>query len=363
MKSFTASIKELDPIGMIIKNKEINDLKEEIEIILSIKDEISDEEINNFVDSFPSLTESEVREKIAEITDDDEYLIEEVNIEKQIDEKHKNTQYMDTEITETAEIAEVVIELETITEHSQIKKEQAEQIMMNKIEECKEKSKPTAEALNSMLTDIAAIVGEVKHNQLLLQWKWPEKANMVKVVYRGDGFAKSAEDSSALSSVIKREKDETAGVFVMDKIVEGNYYFTIYVTAEINGQFFYSTGKRRLMVNRKPIEIYYDLKIKRSLLGKLKSAEIIFSMEEEGEIKLPAITAIGKRGNMPIQKSDGADICTFNEVVITKNKISTFDLPIEAIQTNMYIKLFVMNDKESNRYRIISPAREKLYFK
>lgn len=276
MKSFTASIKELDPIGMIIKNKEINDLKEEIEIILSIKDKISDEEINNFVDSFPSLTESEVREKIAEITDDDEYLIEEVNIEEQIDEKHKNTQYMDTEIAKTAD---VVTEIETITEHSKIKKEQAEQIMMNKIEECKVKSKPTAEALSSMLTDIAAIVGEVKHNQLLLQWKWPEKANMVKVVYRGDGFAKSAEDSLALSSVIKREKDETTGVFVMDKIVEGNYYFTIYVTAEINGQFFYSTGKRRLMVNRKPIEIYYDLKIKRSLLGKLKSAEIILMYE------------------------------------------------------------------------------------
>ncbi|MGV8982494.1 hypothetical protein [Clostridium sp.] len=344
---------------MIIKHKEINDLKEEIEIILSIKDEISDEEINNFVDSFPSLTESEVREKIAEITDDDEYLIEEVNIEEQFDEKQRNTQNMSLEIAEIAEV-------ETIIEHSQIKKEQVEQITINKIEKSKdseEKSEQTVETLNTMLTDIAAIVGEVKHNKLSLQWQWPEKANRVKVVYRGDSFSKSANDSSAVANIIKREKDETTGVFVIDKIIEGNYYFTFYVMAEINGQFFYSAGKRRLIVNKKPIEIYYNLKIKRSLLGKLKSAEIIFSMEEEGEIKLPAITAIGKRGNMPIQKSDGDDMHIFNEVVITKNKRSVFDFPIEAIQNNMYIKLFVMNDKESTRYRIISPAREKLYFK
>ncbi|MBU3191646.1 hypothetical protein K9O30_05500 [Clostridium bowmanii] len=350
---------------MIIKHKEINDLKEEIEIILSIKDEISDEEINNFVDSFPSLTESEVREKIAEITGDDEYLIEEVNIDERFDEKQINLQNNALEIAEIAKVTEIpeMIGIEAITEHSQIKKEQAEQIMVNKIEESKEKSKPTVEALNTMLTDIVAVVGEVKHNQLFLQWQWPEKANRAKVVYRRDSFSKSAEDSSAVASVIKREKDEVEGVFVIDNIVEGNYYFTIYVMTEINGQFFYSAGKRRLMVNRKPIEIYYDLKIKRSLLGKLKSAEIFFSMEEDEEIKLPAITAIGKRGNMPIQKSDGDDVCTFNEVVITKNKLSAFDFPIEAIQNNMYIKLFVMNDKESTRYRIISPAREKLYFK
>ncbi|MGH4138180.1 hypothetical protein [Clostridium sp.] len=342
---------------MRIKHTEINDLVEEIEIILSIKDEISDEEINNFVDSFTSLTESEVREKIAEITDDDEYLIDEVKIEEQLDEKQINIQNKASEETE-------ITEIETIIEHSQIKKEQqVEQISMYKIEESKEKSKPTVEALNALLTDIVAIAGEVKHNQLFLQWQWPEKANRVKVVYRGDSFSKSAEDSSAIASVIKREKDEVAGIFVIDKIVEGNYYFTIYVMTEINGQSFYSTGKRRLMVNRMPIEIYYDLKIKRSLLGKLKSAEIIFSMDGDDEIKLPAITAIGKRGNMPIQKSDGDDMCTFNGVVITKNKLSVFDFPIEAIQNNMYIKLFVMNDKESARYRIISPAREKLYFK
>ncbi|MCB2299030.1 hypothetical protein [Clostridium tagluense] len=340
---------------MEIKYKEINDLKEEIEIILSIKDELSNEEINNFVDSFPSLTEKEIREKIAEITNNNEYLIEEVNIEEQFEEKPINLQKESFEKCEIAESEEIKEE-----------EEQVQQIIINKIQESEaenERQIETVEELNSTLIDIAAIVGEVKHNQLCLQWQWPEKANKIKVVYRGDSFPKSAEDSSAATSVIKREKDENTGTFVIDRISEGNYYFTIYVMAEMNDKVFYSQGKRRLIVNKKPIEIYYNLKIKRSLLGKIKSAEIMFSMEEEGEVKLPAITVIGKRGNMPIQKLDGDDIYTFNEVVITKNKPSVFEFPVESIKNNMYIKLFVMNDKESIRYRIISPAREKLYFK
>ncbi len=344
---------------MEVKHKEINDLKEEIEIILSIKDELSNEEISNFVDSFPSLTEKEIRGQIAGITGNNEYLIEEVKIEEQFDEKQKNIQ---NESFEKPEITE----FEAINKQSEIKEEKVEQIIINEIQESEpenERQIETVEDLNAMLTDITAIVGEVKHNQLCLQWQWPEKVNKIRVVYRGDSFAKSAEDSSAVASVIKREKDESTGRFVIDRIPEGNYYFTIYVMAEMHGKVFYSEGKRRLMVNKKPIEIYYNLKIKRSILGKLKSAEIMFSMEGNEEIKLPAITVIGKRGNMPIQKSDGDDICTFNEVVINKNRPCGFEFPVEAIQNNMYIKLFVMNDKESRRYRIISPAREKLYFK
>ncbi|MGH4122403.1 MAG: hypothetical protein ACREV6_05685 [Clostridium sp.] len=341
---------------MEIKYKEINDLKEEIEIILSIKDELSNEEINNFVDSFPSLTEKEIRGTIAEITNNNEYLIEEVNIEEQLEEKQINMQNKAFKKSEITEIEAIKGEEE----------EEAQQIIINRIQDSEPEPEiqiETVEELNSTLIDIAAIVGEVKHNQLCLQWQWPEKANKIKVIYRGDSFAKSAEDSSAVASIIKREKDESTGTFVIDRIPEGNYYFTIYVMAEMNDKIFYSEGKRRLMVSKKPIEIYYDLKIKRSLLGKLKSAEIMFSMEEKGEIKLPAITVIGKKGNMPIQKSDGDDICTFNDVVISKNKPCVFEFPLESIKNNMYIKLFVMNDKESTRYRIISPAREKLYFK
>lgn len=351
---------------MEIKQKEIIDLKEEIEIILSIKDELSNEEINNFVDSFPSLTEKEIREKIAEVTDNNKYLIEEVNKEEQLDEKQINL------LNETFKEPEITA-VETIDDVSEIRKEEAEQIIVNKIEENKieenrEKNEgqiETVEELDAMLMDVTSIVGEVKHNQLRLQWQWPEKVNKIKVVYRGDSFAKSAEDLSAVFSVIKREKDEITGTFVIERISEGNFYFTIYAMAEMNGKAFYSEGKRRLIVNKKPIEIYYDLKIKRSLLGKLKSAEIIFSTEQKQEegIKLPAIMVIGKKGNMPIQKSDGDNMCIFNEVVITKNELSVFELPVESIQNNMYIKLFVVNDKESIRYRIISPAKEKLYFK
>ncbi|MBU3144298.1 hypothetical protein [Clostridium sp. CF012] len=344
---------------MDIKYKEINDLKEEIEIILSIKDELSNEEIKNFVDSFPSLTEKEIRGKIAEITNNNEYLIGEVNIEEQFEENQINIRNKEFEKCETTEF-------EAIKNHGEIKEAEAQQIIINTIQESEQENErliETVEELNSTLMDIAAIVGEVKHNQLCLQWQWPEKANKIKVVYRGDSFAKSAEDSSAVASVIKREKGESTGTFVIDRIPEGNYYFTIYVMAEMHDKIFYSEGKRRLMVSKKPIEIYYNLKIKRSLLGKLKSAEIMFSMEGNEEIKIPAITVIGKKGNMPIQKSDGDDICTFNEVVITKNKPCVFEFPLESIKNNMYIKLFVMNDKESTRYRIISPAREKLYFK
>ena len=88
--------------------------------------ESSHEEINNFVDSFPSLTEKEIRRKIAEITNNNEYLIEEINIEEHFNQKQIN---MQNKVFEKCEVAAI----KEINQLSEIKKEEYEEAIKNKL--------------------------------------------------------------------------------------------------------------------------------------------------------------------------------------------------------------------------------------
>lgn len=325
------------------KQDELEELSDEVDIILSYKDAISKEEINNFVNKFSLLSEYDIREKISELTGNNIYIQE---LSKVIEEK-----------SESIEKIEPVEEENIKSGYNIIKKFSEEKTQENK-------------PLNNLqkvfdinnIPEVSFIRAEVKYGQLSLEWGWPEGINKVMLCYRMDKFPLNSRDSSCCHILMEREDNFPTGDYTMEKVLEGNYYFSIYTLAEQGEKTIFSQGQKRLVVNKIPEEIFYEIKIKKNILGKLKSAELVLSTDKK-EINIPPLVLVGRTGNIPLQKSQGESLVTTDYETLTKDENLFFSIPASGIGRNMYVKLFFIEDENSKMYRIISPAKDKLYFK
>ncbi|WP_368491023.1 hypothetical protein [Clostridium sp. BJN0013] len=330
------------------KQRELEELSDEVDIILSYKDTISTEEINNFVNKFSLLSEYEIREKIKELTGDSLYIQE--SDDKAIEEK----QYEDIKKIEIMESTE-----EDLKPHNNASQD-SEAKSMSENEPFYNTPEEVFDINN--IPEVSFVKAEVKYGQLSLEWGWPRGINKVMLCYRMDRFPSGYKDSSAHQILIEKKDPSSAGDYIMDRVVEGNYYFSIYTLVECGGKMIFSQGQRRLVINKIPQEIFYEIKIRRNILGKLKSAELILSTDKK-EINVPPLVLIGRVGNMPLQKSQGETLVTTDYQTFTKNERLSFPISTDSIGRNMYAKLFFVEDINSKMYRIISPAKNKLYFK
>lgn len=378
------------------KQRELHELTDEVEIILSVKDNISHEEIDNLVNKFHLLLEYDIRKKIEEITGDSAYIkefIDKVNEEtSNVKSKNQNANTSEVTVSETNDIFipknyevqyiknnKEVIDIKDnnydsdvnkkddnpVEDEKKNKEDQQDNINISFAEETIVENKSQDEKIifsEDKIPEVSFVKADIKYGQLSLEWGWPEGINKVLICYRMDKFPMGPTDSCALQVLIKKEGNAEIGDHIIHKVIEGNYYFCIYIVVDYNEKRLFSDGQRRLVVNKTPSEIFYEIKRKRNLLGKLKGIELSLSTTDK-EINLPQLVLVGKFGNMPLQKSDGKSVFTTDYQTISNEKSVYLNIPIESISPNMYVKLFFLDDSNSKLYRIISPAKEKLYFK
>lgn len=341
------------------KQREMKELAEEIDIIFSVKDNISQGEINNFLNKFTELSEDDIRNKISEITGDSSYTENSYSREK--DEfPQLNMNFESSDKVNAKDIPEELDEVKA--------QEVDDDLQIDKLPEKSDKDEIKPAFDDGNIPDVLFVKAEIKYGQLSLEWGWPEGIDKILLCYRMDRFPESPSDSSASRVIVRKEGNFETGGHTISKMEEGNYYFCVYSVVEYENKTLYSEGQRRLVVNKVPQEIFYKIDLKRSLLGKLKSARVNLSVpastsSQDGEVELPQLVLIGKTGNMPIQKSDGEILFNIDYETLKHGEIIDFDLPIENIKKNMYVKMFFVDDSNSKLYRIVSPAKEKLYFK
>lgn len=363
------------------KKYQIQELEEELEVILSIKDDISKEEIQNFCSKFALLSELDIRNKIAEVTKNNVYIeeLEESEIPKQekVTEDHKeiNQKLLPKEyekINQKEVFKEdkeaVVVNDEKIFQNKEIENKE---INKNDIDDISERNIPhnndthiikKDKIINeSDMPEITFVKAEIKYEQLSLEWGWKDEIEKVLICYRMDKFPIGPKDSSSTKIVVNRENSST-GVYTINKVIEGNYYFCIYYMVEQNAKNIFSKGQRRLVSNKEPSEIFYEIKTKKTIFGKLKNIKLELSTNEK-EIYLPQMVLVGKMGNIPIQKSDGEIILNIDYESINNKNVIDFDISIDNLSKNMYVKLFFLDDSNSKLFRIISPSKENLHFK
>ncbi|MBC8061338.1 MAG: hypothetical protein H7Y18_11840 [Clostridiaceae bacterium] len=304
----------------------LNDIREEINIVLSIKNFISEEEMKSFREGFPMFTEMEIREQLVEITGDSSY-IDNYDFQEEILQSN-----------------EKVIKNTCVLEQSEI----TETLDANKVEE------------NLKAENITVIREEVKYNQLCIEWDWPVGVNKALVCYRNDKFPLKPEEKDCYKFTVEKGFQEKTGEFIINKLKDESYYFWVFPIIFENGDMKYLEGKKRLVVNKAVGQIYYELKVKKNLLRQVKSVKILLKTNEE-ELTLPPTVLVAKKGSVPIFKSDGNEIYRLDYTVIGKAKSVEIEVPQESIIKNTYIKLFIEDEKSSTLFRIIPPKKEQMY--
>lgn len=345
------------------KQCQLEELVDELEIILSVKNVISKEEINNFIQKFNYLSEHDIRLKISEITKDNSYINNIEDTQQFIlpnNLEYEHAQYMDTEQADNINSNSYEENENKQVNDIDIEQEEEKEDLINPIIQLEQKKTYSFDENN--IPEVPFIRGEIKYGQLSLEWGWPEEVDEVLICYRMDMFPKGPRDLAAVQCEIKKHQDEKMGSYIISKVSGGDFYFCVYTKVNFGSKACYSQGQKRLVVNREPSEIFYEIKMKRSIFGKLKSSEIVLWTKEK-EVNLPQLMVVGKIGNMPLQKSDGETILNIDCEVINKDKLVTIGLPNDNIRGNMYVKLFFFDDANSKLFRIVSPAKERLYFK
>lgn len=350
------------------KEKAISELEDEIDVVLSIKDEVTQDEIDNFKEAFPMLTEEEIRKEISKLTQDQKYIeeySEEVDdvkeykigdsklIEKQEKADLEDTIRIDaikikTPISDLdcdVKVKEAIDEDEVELEEKEVEFEEEENIEIDKAPE-----------------NIKVIRGEVKYNQLSIDWDWPYGVQRVLVLYRNDKFPAKPNDSGAAKIVVEKNYGETVGQFTIHKVREENYYFCVLPVIKVGDDVNYLEGKKRLIVCKEPSEVSYNLKVKKRLLGGIKAASIILKTSAE-EINLVPTVLVAKKGNLPVFKSDGEEVYKFDYIKLSKNEFVEVEIPIDILKKNTYVKLFLEDERNSSLFRILPPEKKELYFK
>lgn len=345
------------------KEKEINELQDEIDVVLSIKDEVTQDEIDNFKEAFPMLTEEEIRKEISKLTKDekyiDEYSEEEVDVkeykigESKIIEQQEKTDLNDTIRIDSNEIKTAIskpeedIKIKEVIEEDEVEVEEKEE----------EHFEP-----DRVPETIKVIRGEVRYNQLSIDWDWPYGIKEVLVLYKNDKFPAKPNDSSAVKITVEKNYGETVGQFTIHKVKEENYYFCVFPVIKAGDEVSYLEGKKRLIVSKAPSEVSYSLKVKKTLFGGIKAVSIIFRTSAE-EINFAPTVLVAKKGNLPVFKSDGEEIYKLDYMKLSKDEGVEVEVPIDILKKNTYVKLFLEDEGNSSLFRILPPEKKKLYFK
>jgi len=206
--------------------------------------------------------------------------------------------------------------------------------------------------------EVANLKGYIDYGKLYLEWNWPTGAQNVLVMYNNQYFPTGTEDYNSVKRIYSRAEYLQNSGFILRTVEPKEYYFTIFVTAGEGENAYYSRGSQYLVTNSGHIELYYEIHLVKNILGKVKAAQLkLFG--KENKFNIPRAVLVKKSQNLPLRKTDGFPILEIGPMDISASP-TTIDIPVKEIGKGGFAKLFFMDDAQHQRYRIMSPPREKL---
>lgn len=209
------------------------------------------------------------------------------------------------------------------------------------------------------LSEVSDLCGQIVSGGLYLEWTWPAGVQEVLVAYKHGISPDKPNDSAATQKLFTRKQYEKESGFVIRKLEDSDYHFTVFVVSGEGAQRVYSAGQKCLVVNGGLQEVFYEIKIIKGLFGKIKSATLILT-SDKSNVGLPEAVLVKKSGNLPLRKTDGEVICTVTKGAAVGKSPVVVEIPTVEINKNSYAKLFLSDDSQAQKYRLISPGKEKL---
>jgi hypothetical protein len=217
---------------------------------------------------------------------------------------------------------------------------------------------PGKVGIATSIDDVANLDASISSGKLYLEWEWPRDVDTVLVMYNHVDFPNREDSSNSVSKTFTRSQYSIHSAFVIRSPEPRDYYFAVYAAVSLGDDVLYSTGTRCFIANSPVKEVYYDIHLQRGFSGKVNSAKIRLYTESES-FGLPDAILIMKNGGLPLGKTDGTTLLEIKSRNIGPVPVS-FDIPVRRIQQGGYAKLFLKNDPDNRRFRLMPPARTKL---
>ena len=208
------------------------------------------------------------------------------------------------------------------------------------------------------IDEVANLKGSINSGKLYMEWDWPAGAQKVLIMYNNRAFPTRPDEENAAKKTFTRVEYLKHSGFVLRSIEEKDYYFTIFVAAGEGRSVIFSAGKQCLITNTGHVELYYDIHLNKSLLGKVKSAQLRVYTKGK-KIKIPRTVLVKKLNNLPLRKTDGIQILSAAAVDVSEIP-AAIDIPDREIHKAAYVKLFFEDDAYHQRFRIMPPSKDKL---
>ena len=205
------------------------------------------------------------------------------------------------------------------------------------------------------IDEVSQIRHEASGGKIFLEWEWPHNCNKTLVSYRHDRYPKGFDDQVATKKYFTKVEYARESGFVISKPEAKDYYFNIFVVSDKTEDSFFSSGIHYYLPGNDAINIAYEIKITKSIFGKIKNVQLILSCSQP--VQLSNLYLIKKRGNIPLNVDDGTNISIINTHI---EKQAIIEIDISEIQANTYARVFFKDSDQMKKYRMVMPPKKKL---
>lgn len=209
------------------------------------------------------------------------------------------------------------------------------------------------------IEDVTNLAGSLVGHKICLDWTWPKGAKKALVCYGYRSFPESPESQPSVQQTITEPDYQRRGGFILSNPERKPHFFTVFIAADSATGTIYSGGVNCTVSFGETADVYYEIKIKRSLFGKPKAAALqIYTVSESHH--LPEAVLVKKANRLPLNGKDGDIICTIPAGTVIESNPTAFDIPMGTLRKGTYAKLF-FRDAATGAFRFMAPSKEKLH--
>lgn len=192
------------------------------------------------------------------------------------------------------------------------------------------------------IEDVNVVNGKIR-----IATNLPPKCTGFVVLYRFDRFASDITDPEAIRKYIPLKQYQYESCIFIDSCEPKDYYFSVFAEFRSGGEADYSAGTDYLFSNIGKQVINYSVAVNKGLFG----GNIIITFEGENKnMKLPAIDIMSNTGAAPMFKQSSTLLHQIQEQDM-KGSVR-IEIPLKGIPKNTYIKAFLNDEGQKNKYQL-----------
>ena len=215
----------------------------------------------------------------------------------------------------------------------------------------------TAQYITSVRNVISA-KAEMIGEDLMLSFPWPENLPGVAAAWRYDNFPETQDEPGTTLLYCSHEQYDLDDGLCIREPEPGIYYFTLFsVFITPNGEKVYSRGRELLVDTRPQQEVFYEFKYAKPFFS--SAYTITLTIHSDEDFTLPRALIVGKIGRLPLKRTDGMPMFELEKETKVRGSI-TFEYKTSLLPQDLYIRLFLYDDKMYERYRLLPASDMKI---